>query len=166
MAAPVTGPVSSGRGGVSIELRPPVEFILKQTGAFGRHLRDLRPLWDRFKPVMSRIEQEQFDTRGHGAWPDYSPNTRVRGPQMMVRDGALRDSLVNPGAAAKTTAMQMEWSTAVPYAGYHQEGGSTPGRPPQRKLIDLRVDDRREFEQQTVAWINDVAAGTFGRIAA
>jgi hypothetical protein len=60
--------------------------------------------------------------------------------------------------------MQMSWGTGVEYAHWHQDGGSIPGRPPQRKVLDVRAEDRQKLERVMVTWINLVAAETMGRI--
>jgi len=151
---------------VQIVLQPPVSFILRQSGAFRRALLDLTPLWGRFKTVMSEVEQERFDSQGYGDWPPLAASTlRRRGPgPILVQTGQLRDSLVNPAQAAQTTRSTMTWGTGVPYAHWHQDGGSIPGRPPQRVILDIRTEDRRRLEQQMVGYVNDVAARTWGRI--
>lgn len=153
--------------GVHVELKPPVPFILRQTGAFRRALDHLEPLWNRFKPILGQIEAEQFATRGHGAWPGLAASTLAQKAahgypsDPLVRTGDLRASLVNPGMAAETSGDTLIYGTDVDYAGYHQDGTS---KMPARKVIDLRADDRRRLEQETVAWIDDVARDTFGRI--
>lgn len=153
-------------GGVRIVLEPPVEFILRQTGAFRRQLEDLDPLWEMFKPILTDIEEQQFDTEGHGGWPPLAESTmRYRDSQPILQQtGALKASLVDPAQAAQTGPMQMIWGTDVAYAHWHQDGGTIAGRPPQRKVLDIRTEDRRKLERAMVTWINRVAAETVGRI--
>lgn len=156
---------------VRIVLSPPLEFIQRQSAAFRRQLLDLDPLWDRFKTVMSDVEQERFDSEGHGDWPPLAAATlrdRARkgygsGP-ILVRESELRDSLVDPARAAQTTRLQMTWGTDVGYAHWHQDGGTIPGRPPQRVILDIRTEDRRRLEMQMVDFVNWAAARTWGRI--
>lgn len=156
---------------VRVVLSPPVPFILRQTGTFKRNLLNLSPLWDKFKPVMSAIEQERFDTEGHGQWPALADSTiqdRLKhgysaGP-ILQRTRDLADSLIDPNRAAQTGPRHMIWGTDVAYAHYHQDGGTVAGRPPRREILDIRVDDRRKLEQAQVQWINEIAARTFGRI--
>lgn len=158
-------------GGVEIVLRPPLEFILRQSGAFRRALLVLTPLWERFEREMSAIEAERFDSEGYGEWPPLAESTisdRARrgfaaGP-ILQRTRTLRDSLVDPARASRTTPRTMTWGTDVDYAIFHQDGGSTPGRPPRRTVLDLRVQDRRRLETQMVSWVNEIAARTWGRI--
>lgn len=164
-------PVTSPGAGVQVTLHPPVSFILRQSGAFRRQLLNLTPLWDRFKPVMSQIQAERFDTEGHGEWPalaDATLRDRARhgyGPgPILHREGNLRDSLVDPNRAAQTGPRHMTWGTNVDHAHWHQDGGTIPGRPPQRVILDIRPEDKRRLEHQMVTWINQVAARTWGRI--
>lgn len=153
--------------GVHVELKPPVAFILQQSGAFRRALANLEPLWDRFKPILGEIEAEQFSSQGHGAWPGLAASTLAQKAahgypaDPLVRTGDLRESLVNPGRAAQSSGDTLIYASDVDYAGYHQDGTS---KMPQRKVIDLRTDDRRRLEQETVAWIDEVARDTWGRI--
>lgn len=166
MAGPAHGVTMSGAGGVQVALRPPIEFILRQSGAFRRELSNLNPLWDRFKPVMSAIEQEQWDSAGHGEWVPLADSTvRQKGhSEILVDTGDLRASLVDPNRAADTGPRHMSWGTDIEYAHWHQDGGGTAGRPPKRPILDLRAEDRRKLETEQVAWLNDVAAKTWGRI--
>lgn len=170
MATPVVGGARSGTGGgIHITLNPPVEFILRQAGVFRNALaRDLDKMYERFKPVLSKMEAEQWASKGHGAWPPLAASTlaRKRGSEMMVETGNLRDSLVDPGRAMKIHGATAEWGTDVDFAIHHQDGGYVPGRPPQRQLIPdpFPVDERRKLEQVQVKWVNEIAARTFGRI--
>jgi phage gpG-like protein len=171
MPAPVTGGVTSGAGGVTIHFRPPLEFIAKQAGSFGRRLRNLEPLWDRFEPILAQVEEEQFSTHGQGAWPPLAQSTLEQKSRHgwpsdpLVRTGSLKESLTNPGAAGDKGPMRFSYGTDVEYARYHQEGTT---KMPQRQVIPdpFRVEDRRKLEQEMVKWINSEAAKAFGRIAA
>lgn len=161
------GPVRGGQGGgIHLTISPPVDFILRQTGAFRRGLDDFRRLWDRVKPVMAEIEQERWDNEGPG-WAGLAASTveqklRHGWPlDILVRTGELRDSLVDPGQAAREYGRSLVWETDVPYAGFHQEGTD---RMPARPVIDLDADDRRRLEREVVGWVNDVARHTWGRI--
>jgi phage gpG-like protein len=163
MAAPI-GPVSS-KGGVQIVLQPPLQFIMRQAGAFRLRLLDFGSLWDAFGEIMGRIEQSQFDSAGHGAWPSLAESTiRQKGHgDILVDSGELRRSLTDPGRAMQKSARTMSYGTDVDYARYHQEG--TPKMPMRQVISDpFRVEDRRKLETAMVAWIDVAAAETFGRI--
>ena len=163
MAAPIGG--VGGKGGVEIVLRPPLSFIMRQSGAFRMRLLDFRKLWEAFGEIMGDIEREQFETEGHGEWPGLAASTieRKGHSEILVDTGKLRDSLVNPAAAMQISARSMSYGTDVDYAGYHQSG--TP-KMPQRQVISdpFRVEDRRRLETAMIGWIDEIAAETFGRI--
>jgi phage gpG-like protein len=160
----------TGRGGVTVAFDPPVEFILRQTGAFRRSLENLEPLWARVAPLMAEIEERWFDTGGDGSWPPLAESTLAQKARRgfpadpLVATGDLKDSLVDPARAGNVGPGYLAWETDVAYAGYHQDP-STPGRPPQRQVIPdpFPVEDRRKIETAIVTWVN-FAAETFGRI--
>jgi phage gpG-like protein len=161
------GPTSSGKGGVAIDFEPPIEFILKQAGAFRRRLEEFASLWELFKPIMGAYEQEVFSTHAHGAWPELAQSTlRYKTGELMVESGALRASLVDPGQAMHIQGRSAWYGTEVEYAHWHQDGGSIPGRPPQRQLIEdpFPTSTRRELEAATITWINVLARETWGLI--
>lgn len=168
MPAPVVSQPRVRGGQVELVFTPPMEFIRKQTGAFARGLRRLDRLWNRLVPIIVDIETEQFATEGRGnPWRPLAASTleekrRLGFPDdILVRTGALRDSLINPGKAKETGANYLAWKTDVPYAGFHQ-APPTPGRPPKREVIDITVSDRRRIEAGVVGWINQVSAETWG----
>lgn len=151
---------------VEMRLEPPVSFILRQSGRFRHELENLVPLWMRFESVLDQIEEEQFDTHGHGAWPGLAESTLEQKSRHgypldpLVRTGALKESF----HALALGAQQFVYGTDVPYAHWHQDGGYVAGRPPQRKVIDITVDQRRRLEVEMVGYVNVAAAETFGRI--
>lgn len=146
---------------VRVVLSPPAEFIARQAGGFRRALENLIPLWARFKPVMSELEEQHFTSHGGGAWPPWSPNTRVHGSDLLVLTGGLKSSLVDAGQAVLSEGPdRMEWGTNHHLAQYHHPGGWIPGRPPQRILLPDPVPAER-FQQETVGWLNEVAARYF-----
>lgn len=155
---------------ITIILEPPLEFILKQGGRFRRELEDMTGLWERFSFVMERVEQELFDSEGHGAWPPLADSTVLEkaamgySDKMLVRTGDLMESLTDPTRAAAIFPLEMTWGTDVEYAHWHQDGGTIPGRPPKREILQLRVEDRRALEGEMVSWINEAAARTWGRV--
>jgi phage gpG-like protein len=155
--------------GVTIEIDPPLEFILQQTGRFQAALLDLEPLWELVKPIAAQVEEDQFSTQGAGEWAPLAESTLARKEaggwpsDPLVRTGDLKDSLINPGRAADTGPSHMIYGTDVDYAGFHQEGTS---RMPARQVIPdpYRVEDRRKVEAAMVTYINQAARLTFGRI--
>lgn len=186
-------------GIVSVDLSPPMGFIEAQTGRFRQALQDFSGLWVRFAKTMAAIEVERFATAGHGEWPPLAPATLIEKerlgfpPDPLIRTGDLVESLTDAARAARMDPQSMSWGTDVPYAQYHQEGGTITRRTtrtvnvgpgvgqragargvvtdesvwhlPQRKVLDIRVDDRRRLETDMVGWLNDVAREAFGSAA-
>lgn len=161
-------------GIVNISLSPPMRFIEEQHGAFRARLQDLTGLWQRFSSTMGKIERERFQTSGYGEWSPLAPST-IRQKERhgfplfpLIRTGELYQSLTEPSRAAAFSPTEMTWGTDVPYAKYHQgyrddTGAPTdPGRPPVRKVLDIRVVDRRRLETDMVSWLNDTAREAFG----
>lgn len=168
-------PLVRGTGVVNVELSPPLEFIRGQLGEFRRELEDFTHLWERFADVLEQTERERFDTDGYGEWPPLAPSTvrektRLGFPlRPLVRTATLERSLTDRELAMRLTPRTMSWGTDVEYAKYHQgfrdaAGAPTdPGRPPVRKVLDIRVDDRRRLEAAMIAWIDEIAARSLGR---
>jgi phage gpG-like protein len=152
-------------GLVDVTIEPPISFIMRQSGAFRRKLADLIPLWRRFDPVLSQIEAEQFASDGHGAWPPLAASTL----RQKARHGFPSSPLIRTGRligsfhTMSMSAQSFAWGTDVEYAHWHDDGGYVPGRPPQRKLIDIDTTARRRLEQETIGYLNDAAAETWGR---
>lgn len=170
MPSSVGGGVISGKGGgIKLIINPPVEFILKQSGAFQRALvSEMDRMYETFKPVLGAMEQEWFASNGQGTWPPLADSTVARKGHstILVDTGDLKASITDPGRAMQIHGVEAEYGTDVEYAIYHQDGGYVAGRPPQRQVIPdpLPVDTRRELERLMVAWIDLLAAKTWGRI--
>lgn len=153
---------------VTIRLEPPLSFIQAQSGAFRRELLDLRPLWERFGKTMAAIEQERFDSRGYGEWPALAASTLAQKAahgfplDPLIRTRAMIDELTDPGAGSKDVGPQtFAFGSSQPYAEFHQDGTD---RMPQRKVIEIRTEDRRRLESEQVSWLNEVARRTWGRV--
>lgn len=155
--------------------RPPLEFIIRQQGAFRRALEDLSGLWRRFIPIIEGMEAEWFATQGEGAWPPLAESTKARklaaGLSLLPlitdeRPDSLHQTLLDPNRAARVEPQMLVWETVVPYAHFHQDGGAVAGRPPQRQVIPdpLPLQHRRRLEAATVSWLNEQAALAFGSL--
>lgn len=158
---------------VEMVFRPPLDFIVRQQGAFRRALEDLSGLWRRFLPILEAMELDWFTSQGQGAWPPLAESTlrqkaaRGYSLQPLITDGrpsSLQATLTDPNRAATIEPEMLIWGTGVPYAHFHQDGGSVEGRPPQRQVIPdpLPLVHRRQLEAATVSWINEAAALAFG----
>jgi hypothetical protein len=160
---------------VELVFRPPLAFIERQHGAFRRQLEDLTGLWRRFIPLIVGMEEAWFASHGEGVWPPLAQSTldrkRARGYSEEPlrtddRQGSLYNTLIDPQLAADINPGFLVWSTGVPYAHFHQDGGTVPGRPPRRQVIPdpLPLNWRRQFEAATVSWLNEAAAIAFGSL--
>lgn len=152
---------------VSIRLDPPLSFIQRQSGAFRRRLEDLIPLWERFEDELAAIETERFESRGYGEWPALAASTLAQKAahgfplDPLIRTRALYTSLTEPAQAATKGPQQFSWGTDIPYAGFHQDGTD---KMPQRKVLEIRTEDRRRLEGVMVGWLNETARMTWGRV--
>jgi hypothetical protein len=160
---------------VELVFQPPLAFVERQYGAFRRQLEDLTGLWRRFIPLVTAMEEAWFASHGDGAWPPLADSTlrskTARGLSLEPlrtddRQGSLYDTLIDPQLAAEVNPGSLVWSTGVPYAHFHQDGGSVAGRPPKRQVIPdpLPLEWRRQFESATVSWVNEAAALAFGSL--
>lgn len=98
-----------------------------------------------------RVERRRFRAEGPG-WEPLAPSTvadrqrRGYGPEhpILRRTGALQDSFLEPAAPHAVYRIEPEGffvGSNDPIAHFHQNGGSTDGHPPQRKLVDLDHTD-------------------------
>lgn len=98
------------------------------------------------------IESRRFQAEGPG-WLPLAESTqadRARsgyGPQhpILVRTDTLALSLTRPDQQGSVYREEPEGffvGTNVPYAHWHQTGGTIAGRPPQRQLVDISAADR------------------------
>ena len=115
---------------------------------------DPSPALEEIADRLLDIEAIQFASEGgyaSGGWAPLSPaylSAKVAAgldSRILRRTGRLHASLTNANDAdhvRRITKSELEFGTAVPYAGYHQHGTS---RMPQRRPVELREADRREM---------------------
>lgn len=127
----------------------------RQLLRFAGRARDARPAFREMARRFAPAEGRQFDSQGaygSGPWKPLSPEyaawkeRHYPGRKIMQRTGALkRDLTERPFGVEVIEPSHMVLGTNRSYAKYHQRGGSTPGRPPQRKLVDLPETERQEW---------------------
>lgn len=108
---------------------------------------------------MRRLENELFETEGHGEWPALSQTTleeKAREgypPKILQATEALKDSLTGNlsamGHVERITEEEVVFGTTIPYAKYHQEGRGVPQRAP----VDLREENVRGWTKQIQQYI-------------
>lgn len=157
-----------------------------ELGALVAQLGDMDGLWARYAEIMAATEAEWFASNGDGLWPPLAEDTlrdKLRDgwpPDTLIRTGALRDSLIDPGQAMDIsqgrstlgtfTESAMTWGTSVTdergreYAHFHQhtaEGSMIPvdygDRPPERQVIPWPLPPEVEAEMFAAdeSWLED-----------
>lgn len=142
---------------MSVEIELSVKGDEQLQRSFSRFADGIDDLSEPFREVARDfrevVERKQFDSEGaygSGGWEPLSPKyaewkgRNYPGRPIMVLSGDLRESLTgrNKWTIEDIQPLQLRLGTADPIAGYHQEGTS---RMPQRRLIDLREDDKSRW---------------------
>jgi len=98
------------------------------------------------RPWLTR----QFAEQGQGAHGKWAPlsakyqkqkNKKYSGQPILVRTGALRDSLLSESNQGQMTARTLAYGTSIPYALFHQTG--TKRGLPARRIFDPEQSDAR-----------------------
>lgn len=129
-------------------------------------LKDLRPLWKRWRAVFYVIEEALFESEGAtgrgGSWPDLTPAyaawkaTHWPGGSILVASGAMRASLTGRtgDSVYRATPKHFEIGTSR-LAGYHFGG---LGHNKVRRPIDVGRDAELEFGDALHEWaIKDIS---------
>lgn len=136
---------------VSIEVDGQLEFDRKFS-RFGEGLDDFDKLgiWEKVAKDFYEIEQDAFQSDGHGKWPPlsakYAEWKAINFPFMpiMRRTQSLYFSLTRRGEGSVYDAKPKELTlgSSIPYARFHMTRGR---RRPARKPIDMREEDKRKI---------------------
>jgi phage gpG-like protein len=126
---------------------------------------DFTPAFEVVVESFRRLEQKRFADNGPG-WPPLADSTMnpqnygmpaswARGnqnaDQILQDSGALLSSLEGGvGSYVLMTPFSVEMGTTVPYAHWHQTGGtrlhaSGAGWPPQRKIVEMTAEQAVEW---------------------
>ncbi len=113
---------------------------------------DNSPAFDHMADVLFTSETKQFQTEGKfasGGWAPLSPRyarwkaKHYPGRGILERTRRLKRSLTRrPFGIERIRANEMEIGTDVPYATYHQHGGTNL---PQRRPLELREATRNQM---------------------
>jgi phage gpG-like protein len=102
--------------------------------------RNLKPAFERVHSLFLEIERKQFDTEGRsgsGGWAPLADSTRTRkaargqDPRILRSTERLFRSLTEPvfgDHISRITEDEAFFGTKVPYAVFHQQGGSNAAR--------------------------------------
>ena len=130
---------------MDLHLDPVNDGALAQTlRQWEKRLADLAPAFAAVYEDFKRIETERFDAEGPG-WTPLAASTiarklRLGQPETILEaTGRLRASLAQAGAGSihRDEGDAFFMGSDVPYAHWHQTGGTTPGRPPQRIAVHI-----------------------------
>jgi len=116
-----------------------------------------------FRAWWAETFRNEGARRGHAAWkplnPTYERYKTSHSPAQRILQwyGHLLGSvsaLYGPdGGIVDRQNDYVVWGTQVPYARYHQEGGTTRGKPPKREMIFVTNEDIAELERFTALYI-------------
>ncbi len=111
-------------------------------------LRDVSDVWPVVIHEFYQIENEQFDTQGHGKWAPLSPAyakwkaAHFPGRSLLVQTEKLKTEATGGGSISATPQQLSIAFRGVPYFKFHQQGTS---RMPARKPIDLTPGDKQRI---------------------
>lgn len=119
---------------------------------FADDVKDLRKPFKEIAASFKKIEEKQFGSQGgygSGGWAALRESTIARKERggypmtIMVRSGALRDSLTKgaSGAIVEIHPLDLTLGTGLPHAIFHQKGIGVVARP----LIQLTEQDKRDW---------------------
>jgi hypothetical protein len=124
---------------------------------------DMTPAFAAIVESFHALEQVRFDQNGPGWAPLADSTISMTGSwarsntnfDQILRDtGALLASLEGGvGGYSLMTPFSVEIGTTISYAHWHQTGGTKPGRPPQRKIVDLDETAALEWAGILGEWI-------------
>lgn len=122
---------------------------------------DMAPLFNQLIKDLRLIETTQFLTEGQhgsGGWEALAQSTIDEKKRMGLMpwieraSGALFESLTSGGAGSieEVTKDYLRYGTTIPYAGFQQSGTR---HMPQRRLVQLTEEERRDLAKQVQKYI-------------
>ncbi|TXH18426.1 MAG: hypothetical protein E6R03_02190 [Hyphomicrobiaceae bacterium] len=139
--------------------------------AFNAFVSDWSNVWPLVERIYLDIMLTQFETEGarSGArWkalsPGYAKWKEANYGQLpiLVLTGTMKTGLLGSGPTSlrEITPTTFRMGTSANRKGFyypvaHQEGGSTPGRPPVRRIYDFSLDDYNRFVSRIFRYFND-----------
>lgn len=142
------------------------ERMFRRLAGITGKLGDFEPLGKALEPVVYGGLRAHFDSEGGGNWDPLSPRyaawkqRHFPGRRIMVRTGALRDSLDGPDARFSVRRVDRhggEWGTKAPGAKAHDRGAPSRGLPKRRLIL---IDNT--FRRDLLATMRDFVHGVVG----
>jgi phage gpG-like protein len=126
---------------------PNAKALAQRLNRWGDAVEDARPAFERMIPRLREGEGQIFNSQGSAIghpWPKAAEPDRKVNPQLLVATGALRRSLEGKTSESvqHATSTELQFSTLVPYAGFHQHGTS---RMPARPMIGMTDEIARSM---------------------
>jgi phage gpG-like protein len=119
--------------------------------AMGERSSDIRRLSEQTRSIVRKSNDRRFHNRGDGSWPalndEYATQKTLDGydPRPLRRKNMLYRALTSPRAAGQIDQRdktEFRFGTNLPYARYADHGTQNE---PQRKLIELRMDEQKRI---------------------
>ncbi len=152
---------------VSYEVLPGGDKLMAKLERIQERSNDFAPAFAKVSESFRAIETDRFANNGYG-WLPLAQSTlsmtgswaRVGNPDETLQNtGALLASLQGgAGWFEQVTPYSVAMGTTVPYAHWHQTGGtrthaSGAGWPPQRKIVELSEKDVLEWGVIVRDWL-------------
>lgn len=144
------------------------EALAKGFGEISHRAMDMWPAFDAIVKDFHSIEATRFESNGPGWLPLAESTKSATGSwarsnqnfdQILNDTGAMLASFTG-GASSYTlyTPLSVEMGSTVPYAHWHQTGGtrlhaSGAGWPPQRQIVDIHPEDAGIWANIAERWI-------------
>lgn len=138
------------------------DLLQQRLSRFADDVKDYRPFWPTAIDHFRINNEEQFETLGQGQWPALSPkyaewkSKNYPGMPMMQRTGRLIESLTGEtkDTLVDGNALTLKFGTKVPYAAYHQKGGSLL---PMRKVVAFTPEQKRDLMKELQRYVVKLA---------
>ncbi len=132
------------------------QILARAFDRFDDAVDDWTPAWEEARDFLYEWEQEVFDSRGFGTWPDKADGTAatlIQSERLIESlTGAGGDNIAVVGSESLAFGSRVVSPQGAPYPLFHQRGTT---RMPQRRVIFLEEGARRDilkiFQRHAVA---------------
>lgn len=129
---------------------------------------DMREPFGDIADIIIESVQEQFTTEGaHGGirWAPLEPGYRLwkehnyPGRPILVQTGVMRRAATDKQRTVTITPKRLLYEVHDDKAYWHQTGA---GHLPERRLVNLTLAERRQWDRVFAHWLNDIRRGPIG----
>jgi hypothetical protein len=161
------------RVGVKFDVAGDVQYS-RAFDAAAEEAKDLSEPLRSIGDSLLRAVHEQFRTEGafgHGSkWKPLNPQyerwkrEQVGDQPMLVFRGLMRLAMIAK-AAVRIEPRRLVYEPDAPdYAAFHQDGDEGRGLP-QRKMVELPMTERRQWDRYFAEWLNSIRRGRLAGLA-